>query len=209
MKISDIWVMSWYFMRHLMVCLCFLYSLPVCIVYGRAGPVAAGCPGLLRPLSVEWGLYTVPASGSGAWLGPPAGTHWLIMLWLSQSHRAEAERRYTVSAGFSWPAQWRSNTVSPVIMAITRTPWPPASLMPHGDSDKWTLVLFVSPGLTAVHCALSEKDQASKSFVYPFIPMVTPEPWAGHIMAELGKCWAHTLLITHMQPLTVMDREVS
>ena len=125
-------------------------------------------------------------------------------------HRVTEQRRSgdTQSGqGFSWPAQWRSNTVSPVIMAITRTPWPPASLMPHGDSDKWTLVW--SPGLTAVHCALSEKDQASKLFVYLFIPMVTPEPWVGHIMAELGKCWAHTLLITHMQPLTVMDREVS
>ena len=205
MKISDIWVMSWYFMRHLMVCVSCILS--QCALFtaeqGQWLQAVQVCSGLCQ-WSEACTLCQPPAPGPG-WARLLALTG--SSCWLSQSHRAEAERRYTVSAGFSWPAQWRSNTVSPVIMAITRTPWPPASLMPHGDSDKWTLVW--SPGLTAVHCALSEKDQASKLFVYLFIPMVTPEPWAGHIMAELGKCWAHTLLITHMQPLTVMDREVS
>ncbi len=36
-------------------------------------------------------MYTVAASGSGAWLGPPAGTHWLIMLWLSQSRGGDTQ----------------------------------------------------------------------------------------------------------------------
>ena len=190
MKISDIWVMSWYFMRHLMVCLCFLYSLPVCIVYGRAGPVAAGCPGLLRPLSVEWGrMYTVPASGSGAWLGPPAGTH-CSSCWLSQSHRAEAERRYTVSAGFSWPAQWRSNTVSPVIMAITRTPWPPASLMPHGDSDKWTLVW--SPRTDSGPLCSIGKGSSIKIVRISLYP--DGDPWA---LSWSHHGWARKMLSSH------------
>lgn len=198
MKIPDIWVMSWYFMRH---GLCFLFSPSVhCLRQSRA----SGCR-LSR---------FAEASVSGVRPHVHCGSLRLRGLagpacWHSLAHHVvavtEQRRRYTVSAGFSWPGQWRSNTVSPVIMAITRTPWPPASLMPHGDSDKWTLV-WSPPDWQRSHCALSEKDQASKSFVYPFIPMVTPEPWAGHIMAELGKCWAYTLLITHMQPLTVMDR---
>ena len=44
----------------------------------------------------------MPASGSGAWLGPPAGTHWLIMLAVTESQSrggAEIHSQARASAG--------------------------------------------------------------------------------------------------------------
>ena len=79
-----------------------------------------------RPVQVGSGLWctlaTLPASGSGAWPGA-GGSLWLWSC-CGCCHRAEAEIH---SQGCSWPGWWRSNTVSPVIMAKTGPPWPPAS----------------------------------------------------------------------------------